>query len=61
MSTQTKSPAWLLTGQNGPSSLEFLEEYELPPLRDNDVLVRIHAASLNYREIAIAKVREPQT
>ncbi|KAL2783095.1 alcohol dehydrogenase [Aspergillus keveii] len=55
MSTPTKSPAWLLAGQNGPSSLEFVEEYELPPLRDNDVLVRIHAASLNYREIAIAK------
>ncbi|CEL10526.1 hypothetical protein ASPCAL13644 [Aspergillus calidoustus] len=54
MST-TKTPAWLLAGQNGPSSLEFIEEYELPPLGDNDVLVRIHAVALNYRELAIAR------
>ncbi|KAL3461832.1 GroES-like protein [Aspergillus heterothallicus] len=51
----TKTPAWLLTGQNGPSSLEFIDEYELPPLGDKDVLVRLHAASLNHREIAIAR------
>lgn len=52
----TKTPAYLLTGQNGSSSLELVPEYELPPLGDNEVLVRIHAASLNFREIAIAKV-----
>lgn len=52
----TTTPAWLLTGQSGPSSLEFKPEHELPPLGPNDVLVRIHAASLNYRELAIAKV-----
>ncbi|KAL2816669.1 hypothetical protein BJX63DRAFT_430053 [Aspergillus granulosus] len=51
----TNTPVWLLTSQNGPSSLKFFEEYELPPLGDNDVLVEIHAASLNYRELAIAR------
>jgi NADPH:quinone reductase-like Zn-dependent oxidoreductase len=38
----------------------LIEEYELPPLGDNGVLVRIHAASLNYRELAIARARTPQ-
>lgn len=59
MPPTTTTPAWLLTGQSGPSSLEFKPEYELPPLGPNDVLVRIHAASLNYRELAIANVHEP--
>ncbi|KAL2833736.1 alcohol dehydrogenase [Aspergillus cavernicola] len=49
------TPAWLLTGQSGTDSLEFTEAHELPPLGENDVLVRIHAASLNYRELLIAK------
>ncbi|KAL4868987.1 hypothetical protein BDV12DRAFT_208867 [Aspergillus spectabilis] len=54
MSIKT-TPTWLLTGQNGTESLEFIQEYPLPELGENDVLVQIHAASLNYREIAIAK------
>ncbi|KAL4801795.1 alcohol dehydrogenase [Aspergillus unguis] len=48
------TPAWHLTGQTGISSLEFVPEHPLRPLGDNDVLVRIHAAALNYRELAIA-------
>ncbi|PLB49812.1 GroES-like protein [Aspergillus steynii IBT 23096] len=47
--------AWILSGQEGPKSLEFVENQELPPLGDHDVRVRIHAASLNHRDIAIAK------
>lgn len=54
--TISTTPAWVLTGQNGASSLELIANYELPPLGPNDVLVRIHAASLNYRELVIAKV-----
>ncbi|KAL4966402.1 zinc-dependent alcohol dehydrogenase family protein [Aspergillus stella-maris] len=49
------TPAWLLTGQNGTESLEFDAEFPLPPLGPHDVLVRIHAASLNYRDLAIAQ------
>ncbi|KAL4926761.1 zinc-dependent alcohol dehydrogenase family protein [Aspergillus undulatus] len=50
----SSTPTWLLTGQSGTSSLEFDPEFPLPPLSPHDVLVRIHAASLNYRELAIA-------
>ncbi|KAL4877861.1 alcohol dehydrogenase [Aspergillus karnatakaensis] len=55
MITPTSTPTWLLTTQNGPSSLQFLPNHPLPPLGPTDILVQIHAASLNYREIAIAK------
>ncbi|KAL3481100.1 alcohol dehydrogenase [Aspergillus californicus] len=51
----TATPAWILTGQSGTDSLELAESYELPRLGPDDVLVQIHAASLNYRELAIAK------
>ncbi|KAI9002345.1 hypothetical protein BC832DRAFT_116142 [Gaertneriomyces semiglobifer] len=36
------------------NSLELQENVQVPDLGDNDVLVKIHAASLNYRELAIA-------
>ncbi|KAL4789833.1 hypothetical protein BDV19DRAFT_396647 [Aspergillus venezuelensis] len=49
------TPAWLLTGQNGTESLQFDPAFPLPPLGPHDVLVRIHAASLNYRDLAIAQ------
>ncbi|KAL4896698.1 alcohol dehydrogenase [Aspergillus ambiguus] len=49
------TPAWILSGQAGPSSLQFVESLELPQLHDHDVLVRIHAASLNYRELVLAQ------
>ncbi|KAL4904180.1 hypothetical protein BDW74DRAFT_185813 [Aspergillus multicolor] len=54
MSELTTTPAWILTGQNGPSSLEFVGAFDLPRLGPNEVLVRVHAAALNYRELAIA-------
>ncbi|GAB1216868.1 hypothetical protein ATERTT37_006087 [Aspergillus terreus] len=53
--TRTHTPAWILTGQEGPSSLQFVDSLELPQLGDHDVLVKIHAASLNYREVVIAQ------
>ncbi|KAE8397876.1 GroES-like protein [Aspergillus pseudonomiae] len=52
MASQTA--AWTLTGQRGISSLKFVENHPLPALGHHDVRVRIHAASLNYRGIAIA-------
>ncbi|KAL4749462.1 hypothetical protein BDW72DRAFT_194809 [Aspergillus terricola var. indicus] len=53
--TISTTPSWVLTGQKGVSSLKFVADFELPSLGPNDVLVRIHAASLNYRELVIAK------
>ncbi|KAE8342463.1 hypothetical protein BDV24DRAFT_150388 [Aspergillus arachidicola] len=46
--------SWTLTGQKGISSLKFVENHPLPALRDHDVRIKIHAASLNYRDLAIA-------
>ncbi|KAH7312014.1 alcohol dehydrogenase [Rhexocercosporidium sp. MPI-PUGE-AT-0058] len=46
---------WTLEGQDGFESL-VCGEAELPThLGDNEVLVKLHAASLNYRDLAVAK------
>ncbi|KAH6880379.1 hypothetical protein B0T10DRAFT_581660 [Thelonectria olida] len=49
---------WILTGQEGfETSLEYHENVKVPlpeELGSNDVLVKLHAASLNYRELVIA-------
>lgn len=49
---------WILTGQEGfEKSLEYQEGLEVPSaheLGSHDVLVTMHAASLNYRELIIA-------
>ncbi|KAM0421154.1 hypothetical protein ACHAPT_011046 [Fusarium lateritium] len=49
---------WILTGQEGfETSLEYHENVAVPSqaeLGPNEVLVKIHAASLNYRELVIA-------
>ncbi|OJJ99724.1 hypothetical protein ASPACDRAFT_60558 [Aspergillus aculeatus ATCC 16872] len=49
------SRAWILEGQQGLSSLKLIDDKSVPSLGDHDVLVRIHAASLNHRDLAIAK------
>ncbi|KAJ6112045.1 hypothetical protein N7523_008106 [Penicillium sp. IBT 18751x] len=49
---------WILTGQEGfEKSLEYQEGLDVPSaneLGSHDVLVTMHAASLNYRELMIA-------
>jgi hypothetical protein len=47
---------WTLKSQDGIESLHYEEKAELPELGEENVLVEIHAASLNYRDLAIAKV-----
>ncbi|RAL12802.1 zinc-dependent alcohol dehydrogenase family protein [Aspergillus homomorphus CBS 101889] len=49
------SPAWILEDQKGLESLKLVDKKPVPSLGDHDVLVRIHAASLNHRDLAIAK------
>lgn len=56
MPLPTSTPAWVLDRQNGIESLGFLEHVPLPPLKEDEILVRIHAASINYRDVMIAKV-----
>ncbi|KAH8893945.1 putative alcohol dehydrogenase [Thozetella sp. PMI_491] len=50
---------WVLTGQEGfEISLEYQENVAIPSadeLGPNEVLVRMHGASLNYRELVIAR------
>ncbi|KAK0105341.1 hypothetical protein ONS95_004279 [Cadophora gregata] len=46
---------WRLEGQNGIDNL-ICGDAEMPTkLNDHDVLVKIYAASLNYRDLVIAK------
>ncbi|OJJ59274.1 hypothetical protein ASPSYDRAFT_151909 [Aspergillus sydowii CBS 593.65] len=49
---------WILTGQEGfETSLEYQQGLIIPSPQDlgpKDVLVKLHAASLNYRELVIA-------
>lgn len=63
-STATPPGRWVLdSAQEGISSLRFdtSATYEADQLAPEDVLVDIHAASLNYREIAICKVSTQMT
>lgn len=49
---------WVLTGQEGfEISLEYQQDISVPSVHDlgpSEVLVRMYAASLNYRELVIA-------
>lgn len=54
---KTKYLRWTLHGQEGINSLipDPLSALELRELGKEEVVIKIHAASLNYRELAIAK------
>jgi NADPH:quinone reductase-like Zn-dependent oxidoreductase len=52
-----KTSSWVLQDQQGIDSLELVEDHPVSTLGDSDVLVKLYAASLNYRDIVIAKVR----
>lgn len=51
--------AWTVEGRNGFDSLKWNENHPVPEVGEKDVLVKIHAASLNYRDLAIAKGKYP--
>ena len=52
-----EASAWILEGQNGVDSLHKVDNVKTSALGDHDVLVQLHAASLNHRDLAIAEVR----
>lgn len=52
----TTTKRWTIEGTDGFESLKLNEHAEIPKLGDNDILVKMHAASLNYRDLAMAKV-----
>jgi NADPH:quinone reductase-like Zn-dependent oxidoreductase len=45
----------ITSGDKGFDGLQF-QDAQTPKLGEHDVLVKLHAASLNYRDLAIAKV-----
>ncbi|KAK5219251.1 hypothetical protein LTR72_008433 [Exophiala xenobiotica] len=55
----TISKQWVLKGANGLECLA-LETVRIAPLGRHDVLVKFKAASLNYRDIAIAQGKYPR-
>ncbi|KAB2573730.1 putative alcohol dehydrogenase protein [Lasiodiplodia theobromae] len=50
---------WRVQGQNGNDSLILNEQAPVPKLGDKDVLVKFHAASLNYRDLIIPRGMYP--
>lgn len=46
---------WVLRDKSGFGNL-LLEESPLPEIGDFDVLIKVHAVSLNYRDLMIAQV-----
>ncbi|KAF2143669.1 uncharacterized protein K452DRAFT_267952 [Aplosporella prunicola CBS 121167] len=55
----TEMKQWTINGQNGLDSLTYQEKVPVPKLGDKDVLVKLHAASLNFRDLAIPKGMYP--
>ncbi|KAL1597771.1 hypothetical protein SLS60_008258 [Paraconiothyrium brasiliense] len=50
---------WTVVGKDGFDSLKWDEKAPIPALGDKDVLVKLHAASLNFRDLAIPKGKYP--
>jgi NADPH:quinone reductase-like Zn-dependent oxidoreductase len=60
MSTDVKTTrAWRIQGNDGFHNLKYIESDTVPQLGDHDVLVKLHAASLNYRDLSILQGTYP--
>nr|POE72230.1 zinc-type alcohol dehydrogenase-like protein [Quercus suber] len=46
---------WTVTGKTGFDDLKLATDAPVPQIGDKDVLVKFHAASLNYRDLIITK------
>lgn len=57
----THTAKWTLPSQNGIESLTYEQEALIPDLKEGEVLVQLHAASLNYRDLVITKVTQSTT
>ncbi|KAI0517807.1 hypothetical protein F5B22DRAFT_101093 [Xylaria bambusicola] len=59
MAQPTTQKQWTVTGAGkGLDTLQF-GDAEVPTVGDNDVLVKLHAASLNYRDLIIPRGQYP--
>lgn len=59
MSAPKTTKSWTVEGTGSLDALKFYAERALPELSDNEVLVKFHAASLNYRDVIIPLVTMP--
>ncbi|EEU43372.1 uncharacterized protein NECHADRAFT_45382 [Fusarium vanettenii 77-13-4] len=50
---------WVIRGTGSFESLEFQKEAPVPLIGDQDVLVQIHAVSLNFRDLVLCMGRYP--
>lgn len=57
MSLPTTTRAWVLESQTGVEGLKLVNDFPVPLVKDDEVLVKIHAVSLNYRELVVVKAR----
>lgn len=51
---------WVIASKDKDLDGLQLVDAEVPKCGENEVLVKMHAASLNYRDLAIPKVRLPE-
>lgn len=47
--------SWTIDGKGSFDNLKFNKEAPVPEISDYEVLVKFHAASLNYRDLIIPK------
>jgi len=62
MSLPSTQKQWVISGQEGFDSLKFQTDAPIPKVGENEVLVKLEGASLNYRDLVILRVcedREP--
>lgn len=56
MAPPSNQKQWVITSEEKDlGGLEYVDA-EVPKCGENEVLVKLHAASLNYRDLAIPKV-----
>ena len=55
----THTNQWTVEGKTGFDSLKWYENVPIAKLGDTEVLVKLHAASLNYRDLIIPKNKYP--
>ena len=57
MSLPKTTKAWVLDSQcEDFAGLKLLNELPIPEIKDDEVLVKIFAVSLNYRDLVVVKV-----
>jgi NADPH:quinone reductase-like Zn-dependent oxidoreductase len=57
MAVPTTTKRWTVQGKGEFDNLSLDSRAEVPRLGDHDILVKFHAASLNYRDLIIVKVK----